>query len=164
MRDASGLGGFPRARDDLRYQVLFIISLFDGIGGLRRAAERLRLPVPLYLSAEVCPNARRVVRASWPGVVELDDVRAVIRSFLAPLILRAAEIGCSHIAVGGGWLCRDVSILNKNRKGVEGERSSLFREFIRVSRLAQELARSSSMGFVGIGECTRMNLQDHVNI
>ena len=120
--------------------------------------------MPLYLSAEMCPKARRVVRVGWPGVVELDDVRAVVRSFLAPLVLRAAEIGCSHIAVGGGWPCQDVYILCKNRKGVECERSSLFREFIRVSRLAQELARASSMGFVVISECTRMNLQDQLKI
>ena len=156
--------GLPHVKDDLRYPVIFLISLFDGIGGIRRAAERLRLSVPLYLTAECCPHARRVVRAAWPGVLEYDDVARVTRSVLGPLMVQAAEIGCSHCVVTGGWPCQDLSRLNKNRVGIEGARSSLYREFVRIAQLAELLAGESQLRFLGIGECTRMDLKDQLQI
>ena len=64
---------------------LFMVSLFDGIGGLRRAAERLSLPVPLCATAEMSAQARRVVTTAWPGTLKFSDARELDRLSLAPL-------------------------------------------------------------------------------
>lgn len=163
-RHESGDAALPQPLEFLRSPVLLIVSLFDGIGGIRRAADRLRLSVPLYLSAEMCPKARRVVRACWPGVIEYEDVKHLTRSIIFALVLKATEIGVTFVIVSGGWPCQDVSFLNKNRAGVEGSRSSLFREFIRISSLCAEAAAASHLQFAGLGECTRMSLADQERI
>ena len=163
-RHQAGDAALPQPLDYLRSPVLLIVSLFDGIGGIRRAAERLRLSVPLYLSAEMCAKARRVVRACWPGVIEYDDVRQLTRSIIFALVAQAAEIGVTLVIVSGGWPCQDVSLLNKCRVGVEGSRSSLFREFIRISALCAEAAAEQQLRFAGLGECTRMSLADQERI
>ena len=80
------------------------------------------------------------MRACWPGVIEYEDVKQLTRSIIFALVLKAVEIGVTLVVVSGGWPCQDVSFLNKNRAGVEGSRSSLFREFIRISTLCAEAA------------------------
>ena len=55
-------------------------------------------------------------------------------------------------------------MFNKTRKVIEGERSSLFREYIRVLQAGAGARAGLLHGFVGIGECTRISLQDEFNI
>ena len=143
---------------------VLLLSLFDGIGGARRALERLRLMVCLYLSVELDRGAMRVVREAWAEVIELGDVRAVGRLVLGPLFSKGSEMGCQVVVSAGGFPCQDVSQLNRNRAGAEGTRSGLVREFIRVTRLAEELALAAGMLFIGLGECTKMDYTDKVKI
>ena len=57
----------PFVLNERREPRLLLVSLSDGIGGMRRGAERLQLPVPIYIAAEPEAAARRSVRAAWPG-------------------------------------------------------------------------------------------------
>ena len=122
---------------------VLLLSLFDGIGGARRALERLRLSVCLYLSVELDPGAMHVVREAWAEVIELGDVCAVGRLVLGPLFSKGAEMGCQVVVCAGGFPCQDVSLLNRYRAGAEGTRSGLFREFIRVTRLGRHALHRS---------------------
>ena len=77
-------------------------------------------------------TVKRAVRASWPGVVEAEDVHDVTRQDLDLLIRHAVHAGCTACIFGGGFPCQDVSRLKKaGRQGIEGARSSLFRELCR---------------------------------
>ncbi len=44
-----------------------IISVFDGIGALRVALDRLQVPVYLYVAVELDKAGRRCMRRWWPG-------------------------------------------------------------------------------------------------
>lgn len=62
-----------------------IVSCFDGIGAVRRAWQMLHLEAAGYIAIECCPLARRVVAASWPHIIAVDNImainRAVVRSW-----------------------------------------------------------------------------------
>ena len=45
---------------------LGLLSLFDGVGGLRRAIELLDMPVGLFIGVEMCDMRRPVVKTTWP--------------------------------------------------------------------------------------------------
>ena len=70
------------------------------------------------------------------------------------------ELSWDVTAVAGGWPCQDVFFLNKHRSGAEGSRYALFREYIRIPVLTEEMTRDRGMQFVGLGGCTRMSIED----
>ena len=71
----------PVGLSDLREPRVLSIGLFDGIGGLRRSLERLRVRVMLNVSVEKEARASRVVREAWSGTIEVDDVFKVREVF-----------------------------------------------------------------------------------
>ena len=73
-------------------------------------------------------------------------------------------MGCTILIVIGGLPCQDVSRLNRHRAGKERTRSGLFREFIRVTVLARELAFEHGLSFIGVGECTKIDFADKPKI
>ena len=92
-------------------------SLFSGVGGLDLGLTNAGFAH--YWFAEIDPYAREVLRQHWPGVHVYADVRNV-------------ECFQGEIDVlVGGFPCQDLSLAGK-RKGLEGERSGLFWEFVRV--------------------------------
>ena len=115
---------------------IVLISVFDGIGGLRRSLQRLQVQVVLMVCVELEASLRRCVRASFPGCIELSDIRAVERKLLEKIVVCAAEYNADLCVYGGGFPCQDVSFLAASRVGVFGYRSSLFRE---VARLGHDL-------------------------
>ena len=145
---------------DFDFPRILLLSLFDGIGGARRALERIRVMVCLYVSVELDSKAMRVVREAWPEVLERGDVFRITRLLLGPLFSKAVQMGCTILIVIGGIQCQDVSQINRNRAGAEGTRSGFFCEFIRVTVLAQALAIEHGLAFIGVGECTKMGFAD----
>ena len=85
------------------FSCILLLSLFDGIGGARRALERLRVILCLYLSVELDSQAMRVVREAWPGVLELGDVCRITHLLLGPLFSKAVQMGCTILIVIGGF-------------------------------------------------------------
>ncbi len=97
---------------------LTFISLFAGIGGFDLALERAG--AQCVAQVEIDAKARAVLRRHWPAVPQFDDVRTV-----GAHNLPAADIVC------GGSPCQDLSVAGK-RAGLDGERSGLFFQMIRV--------------------------------
>jgi DNA (cytosine-5)-methyltransferase 3A len=100
-----------------------VLSLFDGISCARVALLRAGLPIRTYYASEIDPHAIAVSRKNFPDTHHLGDIRTLHNppSDIDLLI--------------GGSPCVDLSIAKKERKGLEGDHSSLFYEYLRVLRL-----------------------------
>ena len=98
-----------------------VLSLFDGISCARVA---LGDRVTSYHAAEVDKNAIKVALKNFPDTVELGDVRMV----KAEMFPEGIDL------LVGGSPCQDLSIAKKDRKGLEGDRSGLFWEYVRILR------------------------------
>ncbi len=98
---------------------LTIGSLFSGIGGLEHGLELAGLG-PVKWQAESDAFAREVLARHWPTARRYEDVREV-------------GSGVEHVdIVCGGFPCQDVSLAGAGA-GLEGERSGLWTEIVRVA-------------------------------
>lgn len=95
-----------------------VLSLFDGISCARVALDRLGIPVE-YLASEIDTHAIAISAKNFPDIVRLGDVREV------------KDVGQIDLLIGGSP-CQDLSIAKKGRQGLEGSRSSLFWEYVRI--------------------------------
>ena len=93
-------------------------SLFSGIGGFDLGLERAGGRVAWQ--CEIDKDARTVLAEHWPGVECYEDVKEIDAG--APRV----DVLC------GGFPCQDLSVAG-NRRGLAGERSGLFFEFMRVA-------------------------------
>ncbi len=93
-------------------------SLFAGIGGFDLGFERAGMEC-LY-QVEIDAACRRVLSHHWPDVKRFKDVRDV-----GAVGLPEVDLLC------GGFPCQDVSVAGR-RAGLNGARSGLFYEFVRI--------------------------------
>ena len=93
-------------------------SLFDGIGGFPLAGVRQGF-TPVWAS-EIEPFPMKVTKLRFPQMLHVGDITK----------LKGADLPCVD-AVCGGSPCQDLSIAGK-RAGLQGERSGLFMEQIRI--------------------------------
>lgn len=98
-----------------------VLSLFDGIACGRVALERAGINVDKYYASEIKESAIKVAKHNYPDIIELGDINNFNMWNLPKIDL-----------IIGGSPCQDLSIANKKRKGLSGERSSLFYKFIEV--------------------------------
>lgn len=104
-----------------------VLSVFDGISCARVALDRANLPVKTYFACEIDPHAIAISTKNYPDIVRLGDVREVFMSHLK---------GPIDLMIGGSP-CQDLSIAKKGRKGLAGDRSGLFWEFVRIKNLVR---------------------------
>lgn len=108
-----------------------ILSLFDGISCARVALERAKLPIEAYYASEIDKYAITISQKNYPDIVQLGSVTEV-----------HGLKNCYGVSIGlwqnekidlmiGGSPCQDLSIAGK-RKGLGGERSGLFWEYVRI--------------------------------
>lgn len=100
-----------------------VLSLFDGISCARVALDRAKIAVKAYYASEIDARAIQVSQAHYPDIHRLGDVRSVKGDALPAIDLLI-----------GGSPCQDLSIAKKNRQGLEGNRSGLFWEYVRILR------------------------------
>ena len=106
-----------------------ILSLFDGISCARVALERAGIPVEAYYASEIDKYARQISQKNYPDIVQLGSVTEVVKEtgFLSHY---QPNRGIDLLI--GGSPCQDLSIAKKDRKGLDGERSGLFWEYVRI--------------------------------
>jgi len=104
-----------------------ILSLFDGISCARVALERSKHIVERYFASEVDKYAIQISSKNFPDVIQIGDVKMVAHKD-APIHYKLDDI---DLLIGGSP-CQDLSIAKKDRKGLDGERSSLFWEYVRI--------------------------------
>jgi len=95
-----------------------VLSLFDGISCARVSLDRAGIPVTSYFASEIDKNAIWVAQKNQPDTIQLGSVVGLVPPECDLLI--------------GGSPCIDLSIAKKGRKGLEGEHSGLFWEWVRV--------------------------------
>ncbi len=98
-----------------------ILSLFDGISCGYLALKRTKIPIENYYAYEIDKYALKVSQTRFPQIQHFGDVRG-------------ADFSC-HKNIDlliGGSPCQDLSIAKQNRKGLSGERSCLFWEYVRA--------------------------------
>lgn len=105
-----------------------ILSLFDGISCGRVALERAGISVEKYYASEIDKYAISVSLKNYPDIVQLGDIRGITEELLDSIMPIDVVIG--------GSPCQDLSSYKasseKGALGLEGEKSGLFYEYIRV--------------------------------
>jgi len=102
------------------------VSLFAGVGGFDLALERNGIDV--VAAVEIDANARGVLKHRFPKTKLFNDVCEVTGEQLI-----AAGFKPSEGVIVGGFPCQDLSVAGK-RAGLDGARSGLFWEIVRLLR------------------------------
>lgn len=98
-----------------------ILSLFDGISCAMVALQRAWFAIDTYFAGEIDKYAIQVSIKNHPSIVQLWDVKWITKEMVGNIDLLI------------GWSpCQDLSIAKKNRKWLDGDRSWLFREYVRI--------------------------------
>jgi DNA-cytosine methyltransferase len=106
-----------------------VLSLFDGISCAREALQRAGIPVSTYYASETDRYAIEISQKNWPEIIQTGNVKNVGKQILVSngfFILPKIDL------LIGGSPCQDLSIAKKDRKGLDGERSGLFWEYVRI--------------------------------
>ena len=112
---------YNRHKHKLPPRIMKVLSLFDGISCLRVALGTREID---YTAAEIDPNAIKISKKNYPDIKHIGSVVDV------PYI-PDIDLLC------GGSPCIDLSVAKKDRKGLEGEHSSLFWEWVRIWKLCK---------------------------
>lgn len=95
------------------------LDLFSGIGGFALAAQMVG-GIHTKQFCEIDPYAQKVLSKNFPGVPIHDDITTL-----------SVQPG-QYDLITGGFPCQDISSANPNGRGLEGKRSGLFYELMRI--------------------------------
>jgi len=98
-----------------------VLSLFDGMSCGQIALEKAGVKVDNYFASEIKKHAIEVTQHNYPDTIQIGDVTKV----------KSKDLPKIDLLIGGSP-CQDFSRANKERKGVEGSKSSLFFEYVRL--------------------------------
>lgn len=101
-----------------------VVSLFDGISCAYVALKRANINVKSYRSYEIDKYAIKISKKNHPEIITCGDVKEL-----------KEKVDCDLLI--GGSPCQDLSVAKKDRKGLHGDRSSLFWEYVRIKNLLQ---------------------------
>lgn len=111
-----------------------VLSLFDGMSCGQIALKQLGITPAYYYAAEIKKHAISVTQANFPATVQIGDVRKV--SYKDGVLTSengTYNAGRIDLLIGGSP-CQDLSIQMADRKGLAGDKSSLFWEYVRIMR------------------------------
>ncbi len=114
-----------------------VLSLFDGISCARVALSRAGIVDELlyrknnqgliYFASEIDKNSIQIAQKNFPDTIQLGDVKTITKDLLSSY-MGVVEI---DLLIGGSP-CQDLSIAKRERKGLNGVRSGLFWEYVRI--------------------------------
>lgn len=123
-----------------------VLSLFGWIECGRIALERAGFEIGEYYSSEIDPYAKMITTANYPDIRHIWDIEkvayndGVLKWLEESTIDKKHKVTLHHSKVTGvdlmiGWSpCQDLSIAKSNGKGLDGEKSWLFYEYVRLLR------------------------------
>ena len=106
-----------------------VLSLFSGVGGFDLGLERAGMTT--VFQCEYDKHCQKVLNRHWPNVPKWDNIETLTGKYI---LENAPEID----VVAWGSPCQDLSLAGK-RAGLQGERSGLFYEGIRIIKELREL-------------------------
>ena len=98
-----------------------VLSLFDGMSCGQLALERASVKYNNYFASEIKPIAIKVAKQNYPNTIHIGDVTKLDLSRLPKIDLLI-----------GGSPCQDFSILKAKGLGLEGDKSKLFYEYLKI--------------------------------
>ena len=98
-----------------------VLSLFDGISCGQIALNRAAIKIDNYYASEIDKDAIAVTQFNYPNTIQLGDVKKLKGNMLPKIDLLI-----------GGSPCQDLSKAKTEGKGLVGEKSSLFYEYLRL--------------------------------
>lgn len=108
-----------------------VLSLFDGISCLKVALDRINVDCDYY-SSEIDKDALIVSNDNFKDLIRLGDVCKI--SYKDGYL--TSENGSFYVGeidlLAGGSPCQDFSFAKTNGKGLEGDKSKLFYEYLRI--------------------------------
>ncbi len=110
-----------------------VLSLFDGISCARVALDYAGIKVEGYWASEIDKNAIEISKRNYPDIKHIGDIKCVAIE-KGGVVWEGGGFRFStkiDLLIGGSP-CQDLSIAKQGRKGLDGERSSLFWEYVRV--------------------------------
>jgi site-specific DNA-cytosine methylase len=112
-----------------------VLSLFDGISCGQIALERAGIKLDNYFASEIKQHAINVTKLHYPNTIHIGDVTKVKYSD-GVLYSELGEWEVKIDLIIGGSPCQDFSPLKwinwEGGKGLEGEKSKLFYEYLRL--------------------------------
>lgn len=110
-----------------------VLSLFDGMSCGRIALSRTGFEVEKYYASEIDLNSMKIAMKNYPDTIHIGNVLDIDEDQLA-------SFGEIDLLMGGSP-CQNLSISNSNNEGhnqgLEGEKSSLFYEYVRVLKMVK---------------------------
>ena len=98
-----------------------VLSLFDGLSCGNIALQRAGIKVNSYFASEVDKYAIQIANKNYPNIIQLGDVTKFDETKLPKIDLLI-----------GGSPCQDLSFAGKGKGLIEGDRSSLFYQYVRL--------------------------------
>lgn len=98
-----------------------VLSLFDGISIAQLTLQQLNIPIAKYYASEIDKNAIKVTQYHFPTTTQLGNIKTIDGATLPKIDLLVC-----------GSPCQDLSGLRKDRKGLDGDKSSLFFHALRL--------------------------------
>jgi len=98
-----------------------VLSLFDGMSCGQIALNRLNIHYDKYYASEIDKNAIKVTQHNYPNTIQVGDVTK----------LRGGDFPKIDLLIGGSP-CQDFSSLKFERKELQGDKSKLFYEYLRI--------------------------------
>jgi DNA (cytosine-5)-methyltransferase 3A len=107
---------------------LNVLSLFDGMSCGRIALDELGIEVNSYFASEVNKYAIKIAKKNYPNTIQLGDINNLDENTLK-------QLPKINLLIGGSP-CQNLSISTvdriKHNQGLEGQKSKLFYEYVRV--------------------------------
>jgi len=100
-----------------------VLSLFDGMSCGQIALNRANIHYDNYFASEIKDAAIKVTKHNYPNTIHIGDVTKIDLSTLPKIDLLI-----------GGSPCQDFSQMKINGQGLQGDKSKLFYEYLRILR------------------------------
>ena len=111
-----------------------VLSLFDGMSCGQLALERAGIKVDNYYASEIKKHAIKVTMTNYPNTIQLGDVTKIkYESGVLYTENGKFNVGKIDLLIGGSP-CQDFSLMKATGKGLEGDKSRLFYEYLRLLR------------------------------
>lgn len=109
-----------------------VLSLFDGMSCGQIALNRIGIKDYKYYASEIKNHAIKYTQYNYPDTIQIGDVTKVhYKDGILYTENGEYKVGKIDLLLGGSP-CQDFSILKVNGKGLEGDKSKLFYEYLRI--------------------------------
>ena len=113
------------SRNDGNTMLSAVLSLFDGMSCGQLALQRAGITYDKYFASEIDKDAIFITKKNFPDTIQIGDVTQVKSSELPKIDLLIGGSPCQNLS---------LAVINniKHNKGLDGDKSGLFYEYLRL--------------------------------